>query len=71
MIVSHDDAFLHKIFGVNLLSHFTTVKEFLPDMLKQNKGHIVTVASMASFVAVPGIADYAATKAGALAFHEG
>ncbi|KAK8182089.1 hypothetical protein IWZ00DRAFT_519081 [Phyllosticta capitalensis] len=61
---------LQKIFGVNLLSHWYTVGEFLPAMIKQDKGHIVTVASMASFVACPSIADYAATKAGALAFHE-
>lgn len=65
-----EDGYLSAIFGVNLISHFYLVREFLPDMVKQNKGHIVTVASMASFVAVPGIAPYAATKAGALAFHE-
>ncbi|KAF2097218.1 NAD(P)-binding protein [Rhizodiscina lignyota] len=69
-ILDIPDESLHKIFGVNLLSHFTTVKEFMPDMIEKNKGHIVAVASLASFVAVPGIADYAATKAGVLAFHE-
>jgi len=69
-IVDLSDEFLHKIFGVNLLSHFTLVKEFMPDMIKKNKGHIVSVASLASFVALAGIADYAATKAGVLAFHE-
>lgn len=70
-IVDTDDAFLQKIFNVNIISHFTTVREFLPSMLKKNKGHIVEVASMASFVSIAGIADYAATKAGVLAFSEG
>ncbi|KAB2575682.1 Dehydrogenase RED2 [Lasiodiplodia theobromae] len=62
---------LNKIFGVNLFSHWYTCQAFLPDMIKHNKGHVVTVASTASFVALPNIADYAATKTGALAFHEG
>ena len=39
-------------------------------MVKRNHGHIITIASMASFVSIPGIADYAATKAGVLSFHE-
>ncbi|EKG10576.1 Short-chain dehydrogenase/reductase SDR [Macrophomina phaseolina MS6] len=62
---------LHKIFGVNLLSHWYTCQAFLPNMIKNDKGHVVTVASMASFVTVANITDYAATKSGALAFHEG
>ena len=40
-------------------------------MALKNKGHIVTIASTASFSTVPTIVDYAASKAGALAFHEG
>lgn len=59
------------MFDVNLLSNWHTVKAFLPDMIATNKGHIVTVASTASFIGVPGMTDYTATKAGVLAFHEG
>ncbi|KAL4892373.1 hypothetical protein BDV59DRAFT_208683 [Aspergillus ambiguus] len=55
---------------VNTLSHFWTVKEFLPSMVKNDHGHIVTIASMASFVALGEMADYGVSKAGALAFHE-
>ncbi|KAJ9640912.1 hypothetical protein H2199_005580 [Coniosporium tulheliwenetii] len=62
---------LRKIFDVNLISHFYTVQEFLPDMLKQRKGHIMSVASLASFAAAAGMVNYACTKAGVLAFHEG
>lgn len=46
-------AFLRKIFGVNCLSHWLTVQQFMPAMIAANKGHIVTVASIASFVALP------------------
>ncbi|KAE8316510.1 hypothetical protein BDV41DRAFT_562138 [Aspergillus transmontanensis] len=55
---------------VNTLAHFWTVKEFLPSMIKNDHGHIVTIASMASFAALGEMADYACSKAGALAFHE-
>ncbi|KYK60853.1 short-chain dehydrogenase/reductase 2 [Drechmeria coniospora] len=66
--VSQD--FLRKIFAVNCLSHWTLVQEFLPAMIKRNKGHVVTVASIASFVSMARGADYSATKAAALSFHE-
>ncbi|KAI1198249.1 NAD(P)-binding protein [Nemania serpens] len=69
-ILKMSESYLRKIFGVNTLSHWFTVQEFLPHMIQMNKGHVVTVASIASFVALPTAADYSATKAAALAFHE-
>lgn len=62
---------LRQILGVNLMALWFTTKQFLPAMIKENKGHIVTVASLASFIALPMSIEYSATKAGALAFHEG
>ncbi|KAI0148712.1 NAD(P)-binding protein [Xylariaceae sp. FL1272] len=61
---------LQKTFGVNTMAHWLTVQQFLPHMIQMNKGHVVTVASIASFVALPVAADYSASKAAALAFHE-
>ncbi|KAI0487503.1 hypothetical protein F4859DRAFT_465234 [Xylaria cf. heliscus] len=69
-ILKMSESFLRKIFGVNTLSHWFTTQQFLPHMIETNKGHIVTVASIASFVALPTAADYSATKAAAHAFHE-
>jgi all-trans-retinol dehydrogenase (NAD+) len=40
-------------------------------MLSKRKGHIVTIASMASFVAAPGLLDYCCSKVGALFVSEG
>jgi short-subunit dehydrogenase len=60
-----------RLFKVNLISHFVLIREFLPGMLKQKKGHIVTIASMASFVAAPGLLDYCCSKVGALYLSEG
>lgn len=59
-----------KIFAVNTISHWITAKEFVPNMVKTNHGHIVTIASVASFVVLPKFAEYSATKAAALSFHE-
>ncbi|KAI1317928.1 NAD(P)-binding protein [Xylariaceae sp. FL0255] len=69
-ILNMPDSYLRRIFGVNTLSHWYTTQQFLPHMIQINKGHIFTVASIASFVALPCAADYSATKASALAFHE-
>jgi short-subunit dehydrogenase len=62
---------VRKVFDVNIISHFLLVKEFLPVMVDRNHGHIVTVASMASFMTQASNVDYACTKAAALALHEG
>ena len=40
-------------------------------MLENRKGHIVEIASLASYVAIPGLVSYAGTKAAVLALHEG
>jgi len=71
LITEVTDAHLDKIFKINLISHWYTVREFLPDMIKNKKGHIVSTASMASYTTVAGMVDYCVTKAGALAFTEG
>ncbi|KAF2129120.1 NAD(P)-binding protein [Dothidotthia symphoricarpi CBS 119687] len=69
-ILSTPDDYLRKIFDVNVLSNWYTVKAFLPHMIARNKGHVVTVASTASYLGVAGVADYTASKAAVLAFHE-
>jgi short-subunit dehydrogenase len=69
-ILDTPDDFLQKIMGVNLMSLWYTTKAFLPNMILKDKGQIITIASMASYVAVPTAAHYSATKSGALAFTE-
>ncbi|KAK7214646.1 hypothetical protein V2G26_002649 [Clonostachys chloroleuca] len=61
---------LLQTFSVNTLAHWFTVQQFLPDMIKNNKGHIVTVASAASFLALPRCSDYSGSKSAAGAFHD-
>ena len=61
---------INAILNINSISHYWTVQEFAGDMIKNNHGHILTTASMASYVAPPGLSAYAMSKAAALAFHE-
>lgn len=61
---------LLKIFEVNCFSHWTMVQEFMPRMIQLDKGHIVTLASLAGYIAIPKGADYCASKSAAVAFHE-
>lgn len=63
--------YLNKLFNVNLISQFYTIQAFLPDMIKAKKGHIISTASIASFVTCAGLVDYAASKAGVMALNEG
>jgi len=58
-------------FAVNTFSHYYLAREFLPSIIRANHGMVVTIASLASYVTVPSMVDYAASKAAALAFHEG
>jgi all-trans-retinol dehydrogenase (NAD+) len=58
-------------FDVNTLSHYSLAREFVPTMVARNHGMIVTVASLAAYVTIANMVDYAATKAAAVSFHEG
>jgi all-trans-retinol dehydrogenase (NAD+) len=61
---------LKKTFDVNAISHVFTVKEFLPEMLKQDKGHIVSIVSVAGIIGVPGLSDYCGSKFAAFGIDE-
>ncbi|KAK4040095.1 monooxygenase [Parachaetomium inaequale] len=55
----------------NLTAPFLLIKEFLPDMVRNNHGHIVGVCSTSALMPPPDIVDYAASKAGVQALYEG
>ncbi|EUC40279.1 hypothetical protein COCMIDRAFT_109230 [Bipolaris oryzae ATCC 44560] len=70
-ILDSTDDEIRRTFDVNIVAHFFLVREFLPSMIRTNHGHIVTIASVASFIAIASNTDYCCTKAAALTFHEG
>ncbi|KAL3459236.1 hypothetical protein BJX64DRAFT_291486 [Aspergillus heterothallicus] len=70
-ILQKPEAKIRQTFEVNTVSHFLMVREFMPNMIEKNHGHIITIASMASFIGLGDMVEYSCTKASALAFHEG
>lgn len=50
------------VVGVNLWGVVHTIRAFLPTLVAQNDGHVVTTASMAGLTGPPGMAPYTATK---------
>ena len=52
------------------MAHFWTLKAFLPEMMENNRGHVVQIASSAGLFGVPGLTDYCASKFGAVGVTE-
>jgi all-trans-retinol dehydrogenase (NAD+) len=64
------DEKIEATFAVNVLALFWTTKAFLPHMVENNRGHVVTIASASGLVGVPKLSDYAASKWAAIGFDE-
>lgn len=64
------DSLIEKTMEVNTMAHFWTYKAFLPAMMANNHGHLVSIASSAGLIGVNGLADYCASKFGAVGFAE-
>jgi NAD(P)-dependent dehydrogenase (short-subunit alcohol dehydrogenase family) len=60
------DAF-RRVIETNVIGVFNTVRVALPSIIDQ-RGYILVVASVSSYTAVPGMASYGASKAGAEQF---
>ncbi len=69
-ILLSDDKSMERVMHVNAISHFWTTKAFIPYMVQQNSGHIVTVASAASLGGTKCMSDYCASKFAAFGFAE-
>lgn len=61
---------IKETFDVNTLAHFWTLKAFLPEMIKNNCGHIVTVSSIFGVGACSQLTDYCASKAAITSLHD-
>ena len=61
---------IERTIAVNTTSHLYLIKEFLPDMIKNKRGHIVSIASLAGLAGVPALSDYCASKFGAVGIDE-
>ena len=61
---------IQKTMSVNVMAHFWTTRSFLPDMIRKNSGHIVTIASAGGIMGVSRQVDYAASKFAAFGLDE-
>jgi len=56
------------VIDVNLTGTFNCSKSVLPQMIKQNYGSIINISSFTAFQGIAGASNYAASKAGVVAF---
>ncbi|KAM0786882.1 hypothetical protein ACM66B_002307 [Microbotryomycetes sp. NB124-2] len=57
-------------FKVNVAGVQNVLKQFLPHLIKINRGHHVLLASAAAYISVANLGEYTISKAGSLALHE-
>ena len=70
--LSSGDASYHgNIFIINVIGLLNTLLPFVPQMIAQQQGHLVAIASVAGFRVLPGGVTYAASKMAVRALMEG
>lgn len=65
-----EDEAIERTFRVNTLALFWVNRAFLPAMLAQGSGHLVTIASAGGLLGAPKLTDYTASKFAAVGFDE-
>lgn len=70
-LLDTSEAEIEKMFSVNTLAQYKLVREFLPPMIENNHGMVVTVASQGGNCTTPGMTAYCASKAANINLHEG
>ena len=70
LLMELTDEQIERTFAVNTLSLYRVTRAFLPDMLKNNHGHIVTIASAGGIAGTAKLTDYCASKFAAFGFDD-
>ncbi|KAH9516683.1 hypothetical protein DERF_007408 [Dermatophagoides farinae] len=69
-ILDLSDEQIQRTMNVNVISHFFTIRAFLPRMIERKSGHIVTIASLAGELGVALLTDYCASKFAAIGMEQ-
>ncbi len=69
--LAYSAADMNKVLGVNLLGVSNSIAAVLPGMLQRRQGHIVAMSSLASYVGLPRMLAYCASKSGVNALMQG
>lgn len=62
--VNHPDELWHRMLAINLTSVYYVTKAFVPAMIEQQSGRIITIASIAGKIGAKYITAYTASKHG-------
>jgi len=62
---------VQKLFAINVLALIDLTQRVLPGMLERRRGHVVNVASVASWVSIPPLTVYSSTKFAVQGFSDG
>lgn len=62
---------VQKLFSINVVALIDLTQRVLPGMLDRRRGHIVNVASVASWVSIPPLTVYSSTKFAVQGFSDG
>lgn len=57
---SHQE--IRKMFDVNTMAHFWIFEAFLPYMKEKNRGHLISISSIAGLIGSSNVVPYSATK---------
>jgi 3-oxoacyl-[acyl-carrier protein] reductase len=66
LLIRMSDEEWNRVLDVNLKGAFHVTKAFVPGMLRQRSGKIISISSVVGLMGNPGQANYAASKAGIL-----
>ncbi|KAJ2850892.1 hypothetical protein IWW36_001518 [Coemansia brasiliensis] len=70
LVHEHSAADVERVLGVNLIAPVQITRRLLPGMIKAPSAHIIFIASALSFIGVPQLSTYTASKAGLALFYE-
>ena len=69
-LLEEEDVEIIRTFEINTLALFWVTRAFLPAMLEQGEGHVVTLSSASGLAGAPHLIDYGASKFAAFGFDE-
>ncbi|QLG72458.1 hypothetical protein HG535_0D01660 [Zygotorulaspora mrakii] len=64
---SNDD--MRRVIDVNFIGAYNMIQIFLPEMIKNNRGYVVNIASILGVITPARLSSYGASKAGLIALH--
>lgn len=62
LLLELTDNQIQRVMDINVMAHFWTIRAFLPDMISNKSGHVVTISSASGYFGKNFLVDYTASK---------